>query len=409
MKITKHILILPLLLAGLCVPASAQIKGALKTLGKEMKNTRLSPKQGPKRFYFPKHASQLNVELQRSLAATQQAASVATLPPLPTTPIAIGDMNAAEKNFLSIMNKEKSFYFPETAQATLLLEQAQFTLASEKVLPADIEALKEGLFFVENGYLRELLENTLADRNIEQFMVELSDYYTLGKSFEEAAFNYTVRNPHKRTLQLRRFMLNPFIDPKFKEPITAMLAAPKIHPLEYEMFKQALSNIYQEYQRLQTGASDAVGIQQQIAYYDQLIDKVEAFVNHPTGGRAPKWNTRNPKEQELYNEVDQALHNIHDFDLPLLKNKKEELKLVMAKYTPKHRSRQETLFAYENFVKTTGLMYPRTVMDNRNVLEEEENLYDDLMYWRLRDETSVANQIREIQNRYTEPSDLFYQ
>ena len=407
MKTTKQILILPLLLAGLCMPATAQVKNALKTLGKELKSTHTAPKTGPKRFYFPKYAPRLNVELQRNLATAQQTAVAATaLPPLPANPLAIGSLNMPEKEFLSIMQREAEFYFPETAQATRLLGQAQ--LLTEEITPSDIAALKDGLYFVENEYLRELLENTLADRNIAQFMLELSDYYTLDKSFEEAAFNYTVRNPHKRTLQLRRFMLNPFIDPKFKEPITAMLASPQIHPLEYEAFKQALADLYQEYLRLRNGAADAAGIQQQLAYYDQLIDKVEAFVNSPKGGHSPKWNTRNPEERTLYNEVDQALHNIPDFALPVLKNKKEELIMIMEKYAPRSRSRQETLTEFEKFVKTTGLMYPRTVTDSRSVLEEEEQLYDDLMYWRLQDEVSVGNQIRDIQSRYSEPEDLFY-
>ncbi len=409
MKITKHVLILPLLLAGLCMPATAQIKKALTFLGKELKNTHTAPQKGPKRFYFPEYAPQLNVELQRSLAATQQAAvAPTTLPPLPSHPLALANMNATEKEFLSIMHQEAAFYLPETAQATQLLEQARMTLLGERISPNDIEILKGGLYFVENNYLRELLQNTLADNDIEQFIVELSDYYTLDKTFEEAAFNYTLRHPHKRTLQLRRFMLNPFIDPRFKDPITSMLAAPKIHPLEEEVFKQALANLHQEYQRLQTGAADAPGIQQQVAYYDQLIDKVETFANSPLGGRAPKWNTRNPSEKELYNEVDQALYNISDYALPVLKSKKEELKLVMAKYSLKQRSRQETLYAYENFVKTTGLMYPRALTDSRTVLEGEEQLYDDLMYWRIRDEASMGTKIREIQYKYTTPTDPFY-
>lgn len=365
-------------------------------------------KNAPKRFYFPQYAPQLNRELQQSLALTVQRATLESkdLPPLPQQPYKIFALNLPEQKFLSLDAKEQAFYAPETDQATQLLQQFQYDIAfNGNVSDAALASLQNGLFFVQNDFLRNLLENALAAKDFDQFALELSDYYTLDKSFEDAAFSYTVRHPHKRTLQLRRFMLNPFINEELKKPITNFLAAREIQPAQYEAFKTALTNLHQAYSQLQTQALSAPGIQAQQEYYANLIDRVEAFVTQ--NGRLPKWNTRSQQEREFCNEIGNALSN-DTLSIPVLEASQNGLKMILAKYATKHRSRQETLAAFEAFVKTTGLMYPRPVTESNTVLKEEELLYDDLMYWRTLSEASVGDQIRMIRFRYSEPSDEFY-
>ncbi len=405
MKIIKNILVLPILVSGLCVPATAQIKKALTALGKETKNMQTVGKMNLKRFRFPSNAAQLNQTLQQSLAAATQRATLQTpaLPPLPQHPYMVFAQSAAEKEFLAINNQEHQFYGPEYTAANGLLRQAHyFEMLPGKLTAQDRATLQDGLTFIQNNFLHELLENTLADGNLTQFQLELADYYTLSKPFVEAAFSYTVRHPHKRTLHLRRLMVNPFIDAKFKQPVTYFLAAPKIHPLEYETFKEALANLYQEYKRIEQQSLQAPGIQAQQAFYDNLIDRVETFV--AVEGRLPKWNTRSSAEKELYNQVDFALNNAPDFSIPALVASKNQLHMVMAKYASKPRSRQETLQAFAEFVKTTGLLYPRALTESNTVLEGEESLFDDLMYWRMVDENAVARKIKDIQWFYSSPS-----
>ena len=82
--------------------------------------------------------------------------------------------------------------------------------------------------------------------------------------------------------------------------------------------------------------------------------------------------------------------------------------MTLAKYATPHRSRQETLEAFDSFVKETGLLYPRVMADGVKLVEGEEALFDDLMYWRMKDEASVVSQIQDIQLKHSMPEDLIY-
>ena len=408
--------ILPLLIAGLCLPAAAQtFKKALSTLPEAaQKATSQAGRAAAKRFYFPSYSAELNRELQASLAATAARAnalnmsSITNIPPLPEMDYPIFAANMAEKDFLAIDRAERQFYQAEYKQAKEVLNNIKY-LASYPSEPSahDIAELSSQLGFIQNNFLRELVQNALADKDLNVLMLELAEYYTLDMTFEEAAFDYTLRHPHKRTLELRRLMLNPFIADQFKHPITELLSHPKIHPLEQEVFKQALTNLHQEYLRIVQESNKAPGVKTHLAYYDQIIDEIESFVART--GRLPKWNTNNPAEKDLFNRIEYLLSTGPEYSFSnLLTYYQEQLNMTLAIYATTHRSRQETLEAFDSFVKETGLLYPRVMADGVKLVEGEEALFDDLMYWRMKDESSVVSQIQDIQLKHSMPEDLIY-
>ena len=161
---TTNLLLAVLCITGLSASATAQgVKKGLPAAVEALTQKAPVRLQGTKRFVFPRffnttqgprNLAQLNTALQRNILQTEQAATSAPLPPLPT--FAVLSQGLAEKTFLELAAKERAFYQQETTEAFNLVSQikalcnweAQNLEANEDLLTQ----ITEGIIHIKNDY-----------------------------------------------------------------------------------------------------------------------------------------------------------------------------------------------------------------------------------------------------------------
>ena len=372
---------------------------------------------GVKRFTYPKTINtsmgtvtlpQLSAALQRSLATAQANAS---LPSMSSTGFAVLFKGVPEKTFLRLAAQEKSFYEQEIALGADLLTQVKYTLPSvielsDEAAQPILKNIVSKIAAVKNNHLRYLLSKALQEKNIPAMVQEISQYYSLEMPYEEAAYNYTLRHPYKRNLQTMRLLHNRFIDESIRARVQKFIEAPSIPFEQTEDFKKALHDLHQAYKQLLTQTASTPAVRDQIAYFENTLKDLRSFIEK--NNRLPKWNTRSNAERDLYNCMEYLLLSEKQSNFPPFTKYYEQLKELWTTYAPTHRSKQETLQAFENFVKLTGLPYPRTLEANSNISWDEERLFDDLLYWRTHEEAEVNRAVKEIWEMHSQPTDYFY-
>ena len=106
-------------------------------------------------------------------------------------------------------------------------------------------------------------------------------------------------------------------------------------------------------------------------------------------GRRPKWNTADPKEMALFDEIEWVQIHLENNAFEPLLSYQNALNIVWENAAPTYLSREKTLELYDAFVKETGLFYPRSMRDKSKPgearFEWEEELWDNLSYWRVED------------------------
>ena len=415
MKTTKLFIAL-LCITSVTAPVAAQ--GVVKKIlpaAKKIKPNTAVVLQEPKRFVFPKQVltaqgmhtlGQLNTALQHNIARAQlQAPQAASIPSLPM--FAVLSQGIPEKTFLELSTREHLFYQQENTQAYSLLSQIKM-LRSFYIQQIDadrnlINDIVTNITRIKNNFLRNMALSLWEDGDLESLQIELSQYYSLGMPFEEAAFNYTLRHPYKRNLQTMRLLHNPFISQEFKEPVLVFVNQSLISVADKEAFKQALQNLQAEYERIQQNAASTPAIKAQVNYYKQTLDDLRRFIQTNPEHRRPKWNTRNTAEQELHNRIEYLISVEKQYNYEPFAAYHQQLHALWDQHTPHYWSKQQTLQAFENFLQNApkGLTYPRSLQDKGNISLEEELLFDNLVYWRTQGETDMNKAIREIQLRYS--------
>lgn len=293
-----------------------------------------------------------------------------------------------EKEVLLANLEEQAFYAPEIAKA---LELHSYLLSLHKLDDEEEAVIAEMILKnVKNHSLQTYLFRSLADKDLYMLDLDLMEYFSLDeeKSVELSAFNYTLRHPHQQILMMRRLLNNPLVDEEVKKPLREFLNKSKIKPQEFPAFQTAIFNVYQQYQNRLAAATESDIIQIQADYYAKLTDRLGDFIaTHD--GRRPKWNTADPKEMLLFDEIEwmQSHQDINAFE-PLL-SYQNALNIVWDNAAPTYLTRQETLELYDAFVKETGRFYPRSLRDKlkpgEKRFEREEELSDNLSYWRVED------------------------
>ena len=301
--------------------------------------------------------------------------------------------------------------------------------------------------------------------------LDLTDYFSLDKPFEQAAFDYTLRHPHQMNLNMRRLMYNPLVDEDVKNRLKYFFSAEYIPVEEYEGFQSIIHTAHLQYKRRLAAAQEADIINAQIRYYQEVTDRLRNFIkeehrlpswttrsvkelslydeialimsNDPindfpqiapfrealqlvydkvqvqyyqdvtkqlsqfiaTENRRPKWNTLNPEERALYNEIEHMIHNEQATRSPQLVSSRKALQAVYeAAPAPTILSLEQTVVLFEQFVKTTHRRYPHSLSDQPEAgeiaFEQEETLWDSLDYWRIHKEAAIHPQLVRIINLY---------
>lgn len=307
-----------------------------------------------------------------------------------------------EKEVLLANLEEQTFYAPEIANA---LKFHSYLLSLHKLDEEEETAISEMILKnVKNHSLQTYLFQSLAQKDLYMLDLDLMEYFSLDeeKSVELSAFNYTLRHPHQQILMMRRLLNNPLVDEEVKKPLREFLNKSKIKPQEFPAFQTAIFNVYQQYQNRLAAATESDIIRIQADYYAKLTDRLGDFIA-AHDGRRPKWNTTDTKEMVLFDEIEwvQAHQENNAFE-PLL-SYQNALNMVWNNAAPTYLNRKEMLKLYEDFVKETGLFYPRSLHDKlkpgETRFEREEELWDNLSYWRVED-SSLFFDLADIHRKY---------
>ena len=381
-------------------------KGAAEGLFKAPRTT-----QGTiQRFVFPK-SSVRNIRAGIAAGKLERQVLPAVNPLLPQVTASPRDafQNAqltagypVEKEVLVKLLQEERFYAPEIDAGRAIREQilSIHVLTDEGQIQL-AQAIHSGI--VNHTLKANLLQN-LANFDIYNMALDLTDYFSLGKPFEEAAFDYTLRHPHQMNLNLRRLMYNPLVDDSVKNRLKYFLEATELVPEEYDSFRSAIRTAHLQYKERKNAAQLSDVIQAQVAYYKDLTKRLDDFiVLH--NGHQPKWNTQDIQERNLFNEYEALTRNdfINQFH-PIISLRKQLQVIWDTAQEPTLLSMQDTLKLFEEFVKTTHRRYPAPLMQplapGEISFEQEELLWDSLDFWRIHSETAIRPELIRIINQY---------
>lgn len=411
---TLNLLTVVLCLTGLTAPAFAQ-KQIIKGTGKGLFEVSRTNRGTVQRFVFPQQTVE---NIRRGIAAGKLDRQVTeAVLKIPTTSVApsIAPHSGAEisvhylisgrpveKEILSSMLEENKFYAPEINAGRAIRDQIlNITVLEEEgqnALAADIQQN------IKNHTLKVMLLKNLEEFDIYNMALDLTDYFCLDKSFEDAAFDYTLRHPHQMNLNMRRLMYNPLVDPAVKTRLKYFLEESSLLPEEYDLFRAAIRTAHLQYQQRLSTAKYSDIIQKQIAYYEDFAKRLDNFIVRNNGVR-PKWNSANPQEQQLFEEYGTlAQYDFANQFNPILTYRKQLRIIWDTASAPKVLSQEQTIALYEDFVKTTHRIYPHTLRDVPSAQDvpfaQEELLWDSLDHWRTESESAIQPHLIRIVNTY---------
>ena len=411
----KHNNLLPkVVLTALCTSTAlfsfAQAQGIIKGVGKELFQAPRLTRGTVQRFVFPRTTVN-NIrtgiaagKLDRMVDQASLQSPAALIPSPPT--IAFHNRSLVsgypvEKEVLTVMANEEAFYAPEIEAGRTIRQQIlDITVLEDEGLLAIVANIHN---YIKNHTLQSLLLEELENYDIYNMALDLTDYFTLDKSFENAAFDYTIRHPHQMNLNMRRLMYNPLVDPAVKNRLKYFFQAHYI-PLEsYPSFRTAIRTAYLQYNQRIAVAQGSDIIIAQIRYYKDLTNQLSDFI--VKNDRLPKWNTRSTKEADLFDELEWIFMNDRINQFPQIQPFREALQAVYdSAPAPTILSMDETIALFEEFVKTTHRRYPNSLRDKLKKgqipFEQEELLWDSLEHWRIESESTIRPALTGIINRY---------
>lgn len=406
-----NILVALLCLTGLTAPALAQeklVKGAAKGMFEAPRVTRGTVQ----RYVFPRQAvgnirrgiaaGKLDRQITDNMLQAQPVKIPASLSNYNFYTHSLLTARPVEKEVLVYMLEENKFYAPEIdAGRAIRQEILDITVLEDEGQQAIASHIQNS---IKNHTLKALLLEELEHFDIYNMALDLTDYFSLDKPFEEAAFDYTLRHPHQMNLNMRRLMYNPLVDEAVKNRLKYFLTESSLVPEEYEQFRVAIRTAHLQYQQRLSAAKYSDIIQAQVNYYENLGKRLDDFIVLNNGFQ-PKWNSANPTEQALFEEYKtlEQYDFINQFN-PVLSYRKKLQVIWETAQAPRLLSKEETISLYETFVKTTHRRYPHSLRDGAEkgeiAFEQEELLWDSLDYWRIQEESSIRPDLSRILNKY---------
>lgn len=363
------------------------------------------------RFVFPQQTVtniRAGIKAGKFDSKVTQKVAQNVLPPLNVSTATQNHLNRSlitgmpvEKEVLIMAAKERAFYAPEIDAARAIRQQIlDITVLTDEGQLALAQNIQD---YIKNHTLKVLLLEELEICDIYNMALDLTDYFSLDKPFEDAAFDYTIRHPHQMNLNMRRLIYNPLVDDALKNRLKYFLESQYIPPAEYQSFKMAIHTAHMQYKRRLEAAQESDLIKAQIEYYQDVTTRLSDFIVQT--GRRPKWNTRSAKEFDLNDEIEWIMFNDHINKFPQILPFSEALQTLYEQApTPTILSLEQTIALYEEFVKTTHRRYPHVLKDRPQkgeiAFEQEETLWDSLEYWRIENESVIHPHLVRILNQY---------
>ncbi len=354
------------------------------------------------------------LDRQVNAAATTQRATAVASQYTPThAPVVLGhspkdisftlrSMIAAtplEKEVLIANEKEQAFYQTEITDGrnlNLLLDSLHY-IGDEEMLALGTAILQT----IKNHALQTYLLKALTKKQVLVMQRDLSEYFCFNKPFAVCAFSYTVRHPHQQILMMRRLLNNPLVDEDVKARVRTFLAKPQITLEDSPQFVDAINQLYNQYHRRMLAAQESEVIQMQVAYYTKLIDRLGDFIAKHE--RIPKWNTTDPQEAQLFDELEWVELQQQNNTFEPIASYQQTIELTLQMAAPAYLTQDETVALFEQFVKETHRIYPRSLRDKGAAgqipFAREEELWDNLSYWRIQD-ASINQRLADVYQKY---------
>ena len=394
---------------GTAISCFAQTKDVAKGVSKGLFEAPRLTRGTVQRFVFPR-STVSNIRAGIATGKLDRIVTDATQLPisLATTPAAQALFNKTlvagqpvEKEVLIMAAKEGAFYAPEIDAGRMIRQQIlDITVLEEEGQQAIAQNIHA---YIKNHTLKTLLLEELENYDIYNMALDLTDYFSLDKPFEEAAFSYTIRHPHQMNLNMRRLMYNPLVDDSAKNSLRYFLESEYIPLQEHQAFRAAIQTAHLQYKTRLNAAQEADVIKAQINYYQEVTTRLRNFIAKEH--RRPKWNTHSTKEAELNEELEWIMFNDHLNKFPQILPFRQTLQTVYTQApTPTLLSLDETVALFEEFVKTTHRPYPSSLRDKNTKgqvpFKQEETLWDSLEYWRIKNESAIHPLLAQILKKY---------
>ncbi len=302
--------------------------------------------------------------------------------------------DSAETEALVLLRQEQLYYTAEIATAQNLRRKL---LQISELTPQNVTQLQNGINGLNSNTLQEYLTDSLQTGDMSSFYRDLTDYYALDGNPVQAAYNYSLRHPHKPNLWMRRLMRNPLVGKKLQQQAGALLNKDYSTPQEQQNLLTTLQYMQSEYETGLRTIYASESICSKIAFYRQTTQALSDFI--AANGRRPKHNTADPAEKKLMQDIEFALTVTEPAQAEPFAGELKNLKELWDANETTPWPLEKTISALEHFLQTTDLFYPRSLLETPNLSDQEIALYDNLDYW-LSKQPTIHATIMTLQNKY---------
>ena len=300
-----------------------------------------------------------------------------------------------ETEALHLLHTEQTFYRPEIELAQTL---RQNLLQINELTPETRAELQAAVNTFPGNTLQEILTAALEQNDLSSFYRDLTDYYMLDGNPVQAAYNYTLRHPHKPNLWTRRLLRSPLVESSLRKDMGHLLSKEELNPQERSWLWQTLTQMQAQYEGNLRRIYASDGVQDRLAFYDRTTNALEDFIRQ--NGRVPKRNTLDPAERELYNDIIFALSVTTSAKPEPYAGKLKQLQTVWDANQPNWWTMEETLQRFEAFLKKHPLSYPQSVHENPHVSAEETELLENIEHWFVEGPGSFLTKINDLRRQY---------
>jgi len=303
------------------------------------------------------------------------------------TPASLGTIDDPNKALLNYEFNQENFHAQELVNAEVLqMEVASLMMNVAHQQPITAETIKGVKNYINGGYLVsnsliEQLNFALEKGDFKAMFQDITEYYLLHNTpFTQAAFDYLIRHPHGRILKLKQLLKDRSIAKALKQPVEDFIAKDIIPVEDQPALYKALEDLNNAHTQIVTAAIESPAIQEEIAFYQNLVNELNAF--HAKHHRMPMWNTLDKAELELYNRYIWVLQ----LDPTRLYNPVatyyKEVQNFKKNDDLRYWTLDKTLEKFEQFLYESNGRYPKNLRNAPQVAAEENELYNNLSHWR---------------------------
>lgn len=298
-----------------------------------------------------------------------------------------------ETDALNGLHKEQQHYSAEIVAGRELRRQL---LQIAQLNPAHTAQLQTAIDGLNSGTLRDYLTAELNTGDLAAMYQDLTDYYMLDGNPVAAAYNYTLRHPHKPNLWMRRQMRSPLVSPGLQRHAAFLLRDGMETPQQQKQFLTLLQRMNAEYEESLRIIVASEKVLEKITFYRQTTHALSNFIAE--NGHRPERNTADPQERKLALEIEFALTVINPAE-PFA-SEKQLLQEIWDANEPPHWTMEETLQNFERFLQKDPTGYPQSLTENPHVSAQETALLNNLHYWYIRGGGNFQGKINALRIQY---------